>query len=430
MRTGRVLTAVIVSAIALATIGVAVPAGAQNSKVPGVTAKEILVGGIAGVTNPTGAPYDASFDGAKAYFDMVNKKGGVYGKKFKVVGNLDDQTRASKNLLAARSLVEEKNVFAVVPMATQTFASAKYLADKGVPTFGWNIQSDWAEGPSLFGEKGSWLCFGSQCTNIAPNYVAKKEGAKAAGVLAYGSSPQSADCAKAIESTFNKYGPKVGFADRSLTFGFSANDISAGVQAIKDNGVDFIAPCMDANGAINFQKALKQAGVTNVKWYAPEGYGNEDLIKQVGADLDGFTFVVSFTPFEAADISPGTAQFLKELKKTGTSPSEQALAGWQSAMLLHEGIKRAGKNFTRESVVSEINKITDWSANGTRAIVDWTTAHGPTPLNSHGCSVYMQLKNGKFEIVYGQPGKPYVCFPENPYPATLDNPTYAKPGEG
>jgi ABC-type branched-subunit amino acid transport system substrate-binding protein len=407
--------------------GVAGPAGAQSGSTPGVTAKEIRVGAVVGKTNPTGAPYEDVAVGAQAYFDTLNKKGGVDGRKFKMVAVLDDQTRDSKNLLNARSLVEEKGVFGII-MATQTFASAKYLADKGVPTFGWNIQDEWSTGPNLFGDKGSWLCFGEGCYSMAPVYAAQKEGAKAAATLAYGSSPQSSDCSKSQENTFNRWGPPVLLADRSLSFGFSANDISAAVQEIKDKGIGFVAPCMDLNGAVNFQRALKQAGVTNVKWYAPEGY-REDVLKELGGDLEGFTFVVSFLPFDQAKYSPGMQAFLKEMKKRGLSPNEHLLVGWQNAMLMAEGIKRAGKNFTQQSVVDEINKITDWNADGTRAPIDWTTAHGPTPPNSWGCSAYVQVKNGKFQTVYGQPGKPFVCHPENPWPQTLDNPVYLAPGQ-
>ena len=430
MRKARLVVVLAVLAVAASMLAVAAPAGAQSSSgdTPGVTDTEIRVGGIAGVTNPIGRPYKDSFNGAKAYFDMVNKSGGVNGRKYKIVGNVDDQTRDSKNLLAARSLVEEKDVFAIVPMVTSTFASSKYLAAQGTPTFGWNIQSNWTDGDNLFGEKGSFICLGPDCITISPNFIAKQEGAKSVGLLAYGSSPQSSDCSQGQENTFNKYGPKVGFADRSLSFGFSANDISAAVQAAKDNGVDFMATCMDVNGEVNFDKALEQAGV-NVQWYAPEGY-DPQLLDELGEQFeDNFTFAIDFLPFEAAKDSKGMQTYIKAMKKIGQEPNELSLVGWQSAMLLNEGVKRAGKDLTQQGVVDEINKITDWTADGTRAQVDWTTAHGPTPPNSEGCAAYVQVKDGKYVVVYGEKGKPFVCFPENPYPANLDNPTYRAPGE-
>ena len=74
--------------------------------------------------------------------------------------------------------MEDDKAFAVAPVVTQTFSGAKYLVDNGVPTFGWNIQDQWALGPNLFAEKGSWLCF--DCPNITPVFIAQQVGAKKA----------------------------------------------------------------------------------------------------------------------------------------------------------------------------------------------------------------------------------------------------------
>ena len=177
----RVVVSVIVAALAVALLGVAAPAGAQKGKVPGVTADEIRVCGVAGVTNPTGVPYQDGFIGIQANFAEINKKGGVFGRELKLVGKYDDQTRDSKNISAVRACVEDDKAFAVAPMVTQTFAGAKYLVDEGVPTFGWNIQSQWSLGPNLFAEKGSYLCF--DCPNWTPVYIAQQVGAKKAACL-------------------------------------------------------------------------------------------------------------------------------------------------------------------------------------------------------------------------------------------------------
>lgn len=199
------------------------------------------------------------------------------------------------------------------------------------------------------------------------------------------------------------------------------------MQAAKDNNVDFIATCMDVNGEVNFDKALEQAGV-EVQWYAPEGY-DPQLLEDLGDQFEGnFTFAIDFLPFEAAKDSKGMQEYIKAMKKIGQEPNELSLVGWQSAMLLNEGVKRAGKDLTQQAVVDEINQITDWTANGTRAQVDWTTAHGPS-TNGEGCTAYVQVKNGKYVVVYGEKGKPFVCFPENPYPPTLDEPIFRAPGE-
>jgi len=36
----------------------------------------------------------------------------------------------------------------------------------------------------------------------------------------------------------------------------------------------------------------------------------------------------------------------------------------------------------------------------------------------------VEAVNGKFVPRFGKPGQPFVCFPDNPRPATIDNPYF------
>ncbi len=407
------------AAVASTSFASIAQAGTGGSE-PGVTAKEIQVGALIGKTNPTGVPYQDVVAGAQARFDAINKEGGLFGRKFKVVKVLDDQTRASKNILGARTLVEENKVFAAL-VATQTFAGADVFVKAGTPVFGYNIQIEWSKGPNLFGSYGSYNC--PDCPSVSPAVAAKGVGAKRAAIFAYGSSPASTDCAGAIRTAFERWGPKTVVFDTSLSFGFSANDISGAVQAMKENQVDFVAPCMDLNGELSIKKALVAAGMPDVKFYAPQGYDAETIGK-LGSDLNGFTFPVQFVPFELAKGNPGMTEFVKAMEARKLDPTENLLIGWVGAGLLAEGIKASGKDFTQQSVVEAINQITDWRANGILTPVNWKHAHGPSQPGDFGCFAYLNATNGKFVPAYGQPGKPLVCHPESPYPATLDNPTY------
>ena len=416
----RIALALAVVAIMATSFASAVEAGAATSDVPGVTAKEIQVGALIGKTNPTGVPYQDVVTGAQARFDQINKDGGLFGRKFKIVKTIDDQTRSSKDILGARSLVEENKVFAGL-VATQTFTGADTFVKAGTPVVGYNIQIEWSHGPNLFGAYGSYNC--PDCPSVSPAVAAKGVGAKHAAIFAYGSSPSSSSCAGAIRNAMDRWGPKVEVFDTSLSFGFSANDVSGAVQAMKDNQVDFVATCMDLNGEVNIKKALVAAGMPDVKFYAPQGYDTK-TIKELGSDLNGFTFPVQFVPFELAAGNPGMTEFVKAMKARKLDPTENLLVGWVGAGLLAEGIKASGKDFTQQSVVDAINKMTDWSANGMIRPVNWQHAHGPSQPGDIGCYSYLIAKDGKFVPVYGQKDKPLVCYPSNPQPATLDNPTY------
>src|SRR5207253_10957342 len=64
--------------------------GGGSGQTAGVSSTEIKVGGMAAITGPLGDQYAPIFDGAEAYFDMVNAQGGVNGRKIKLAAKLDD----------------------------------------------------------------------------------------------------------------------------------------------------------------------------------------------------------------------------------------------------------------------------------------------------------------------------------------------------
>jgi branched-chain amino acid transport system substrate-binding protein len=91
--------------------------GGGSGQTQGITSTEIRVGGLAAITGPLGDQYAPVFDGAQAYFDMINEQGGVNGRKIKLVAKLDDATDATRNASQARALVEQNHVFAVIRVA-------------------------------------------------------------------------------------------------------------------------------------------------------------------------------------------------------------------------------------------------------------------------------------------------------------------------
>jgi ABC-type branched-subunit amino acid transport system substrate-binding protein len=436
----RIPIVAVVAALSVVAAGVGT-AGAQTGGRPGVSSTTISVGGLAGVTNPVGQPYASGFDGIQAYFNYINAKGGVYGHKFKLVAKLDDQSRASQDLQAARSLVEESKVFAVAPVVTQEFTAATYLAGKGVPTLGWNINAEWATGyptpgafsgftppvgtttpgaANLFGERGSYLCL--NCTEEAPAYIAQQLGAKTVGVLAY-SAAQSAPCAAGMVAGFKKYGINVAVEDTSIPFGFT--DLGSDIDAMKSKGVQFVGTCMDIAGEVNVALALQRAGLTNVKFYAPEGY-NPVTLSKYGNELNGIYFGIDFWPFELAKQSPALTRFITQMNKIKKPVNEQSLAGWIDADMLYKGIKKAGPNFTQKSVVDAINTFNGYTADGIRPPTNWGfDGHGP---GTETCTAYVEVVGGKFAAQFAKPGQPFVCSRDDPLPDTLDSSTiYYRP---
>ena len=79
--------------------------------------------------------------GAQARFDRENAKGGVFGRKIKIVDTADDKFDPTTNVQETRRVVSSGDVFAMVPTVTVVLGASDYLAQQKVPFFGWGISS-------------------------------------------------------------------------------------------------------------------------------------------------------------------------------------------------------------------------------------------------------------------------------------------------
>jgi branched-chain amino acid transport system substrate-binding protein len=100
--------AALIVAVALAAVSVA---GAGTVADPGVTAASVLIGGTVPLSGEAAA-FGAVGPGAKAYFDYVNSRGGVNGRKIEY-RYYDDAYQATQTVQLTRRLVEQDHVLAI-----------------------------------------------------------------------------------------------------------------------------------------------------------------------------------------------------------------------------------------------------------------------------------------------------------------------------
>ena len=374
---------------------------------PGVSATEIQVGGVASVSNnPLGSSYGDSFKGVQAYFNMVNAQGGIYGRKLVLSQKLDDQV--GQNQAQVQQLLQD-NVFAVVPVSVLLFSGAQTLVDQNIPTFGWAINGEWQGTTAeprlnMFGESGSYLGI-SDPSPVLP-WLAQQKKAHKLGLLAY-SVAQSSDCADGVKNSFNKYGAaadaKVVFDDQSLSFGTA--DLSVQVSKMKQAGVDMVATCMDTTGVVTLAKEMRKQQLNAIQ-YLPDGY-DQAFLNSYGSLFEGSVVRTDFTQFELTPQPAGLANYLKWIKTQPGTPNEQSMNGWLNADLLYNGLKAAGPNFSRQSLIDAINKMTKYQANGLLNGVNWTVAH--TGSDGTYCQFFSTIENSKYVPNYSKPGKPFIC---------------------
>ena len=108
---------------------------------PGISPSEVLLGQSAAFTGNSASLGTELWRGAQAYFDSVNAKGGVHGRKIRVI-SLDDKYDGDITLQNTLSLINDKKAFALFGyVGTPTLV-------KALPV----IQSFSAEGIFLFSD--------------------------------------------------------------------------------------------------------------------------------------------------------------------------------------------------------------------------------------------------------------------------------------
>ncbi len=390
--------------------------GVRSTTVPGVTGDEIRFSAVGtNSNNPLGTcVLDCYADGIRAYFDYRNSEGGIDGRKLVLSKELDDEL--SKNQEKALEVITANDTFATFS-ATELASGWANLADAGIPTYVWAINAAQASGkPQIFGNR-EVNCV--ECVRRGDAYVAKLAGAKKVAALGYGVADSSRLCANSASDAIKTYGGNFGaesvYLNDDLAFGLP-NGIAPEVTAMKEAGVDLVIGCLDLNGMKTLATELERQGMGDVPLYHLNSY-DEQFVSQAGDLFEGDYVQSLFVPFESEGAAASLDTYKEWMAKNGSPLSEIAMVGWINADEAYQGIKAAGPDFDRQKVIDATNQMTDYTADGLVAPIDWSRQHdAPTPDDpaTHGstyeCIALVQVRHASFELV-GDPAKPWICWP-------------------
>ncbi len=152
---------------------------------PGVSASEIVLGMQLPQTGAASPGYNKVDDAARAYFDYVNSKGGVYGRNIKLVVK-DDTYKAGLTITSASKLINEDKIFAFFgSVGTQTHVSViKDINRRKIPDLFVNsgysgFYTDPKKYPTSFGGLGTYTVE----AKILGKYLKEKYSDKKIGIL-------------------------------------------------------------------------------------------------------------------------------------------------------------------------------------------------------------------------------------------------------
>lgn len=394
-----------------------------------MTATQVNVGAIVSLTGPLAASFKPYLDGVNAYFDYVNKGGGVNGRKIKLAYPLDDASNPNTNVKDAQTLVNTDHAFAIVGVSTPFFTAAHYLGTKTTtPTFGYATGNVWGGPKNLFADYGSVLNYSSSVPFFA--YTAKLTKSTKVAVVALSYPSSQLECKGAVNG-LKKYKFPVVYSNINEAFG---GNWQIEAQKIHNSHANMLVNCMDVNSNIALSNyLLGYPGKAPVQlWF--DGY-DRTILKNNTSAMTNVYFMLQHVPFEAAtsypSAYPGLNLYFAQMSKygfTSTQYDDVALAGWESANLFTQGLRAAGKNPTQAAVNAGINRIkrdTGGPAGGVTAPVNWTSAH--TKNTSPACEAFVVTKGSNFSLAFNHGSKPWICFPLTGT-ANLNKPVPPPPG--
>ena len=361
--------------------------------------------------NPLGTCIlDCYRDGIDAYFAYRNSEGGIYGRDLVVGEELDDAL--SQNQVSALQVISDGNSFGVFS-ATLAASGWGDLDAAGVPTWVWGINANEQAGRQhIFGSLGT-PCI--ECTGRSVPWAVQQLGGTRVAALGYGISENSHQCAEAVGASMGLYGEDVGaevaYLNPDLDFGLP-NGIGPEVTTMKEAGVDFIAMCLDLNGAKTLAQELDRQGMGDVPMYHPNTY-DQQFVAAADGVFDGDVVTVGFRPFEADAEGTPLADFQHWMEETGSEQTELAMVGWINADLAFQGLLAAGPEFDRASVVAATNRMEGYTASGLTIPIDWTRQHSPQSEEARHpgleCTALVRVVDGAFEVM-GSAQEPWMCW--------------------
>lgn len=390
----------------------------EISGVPGVSDEEIgfsVIGTEAG--NPLGTCIlDCYVQGIEAYFAYRNSEGGIYGRDLVVGDVLDDEL--AQNQVRALDVISGEEAFGVFE-ATLLATGWGDLDAAGIPTYTWGIHAtEAADRPSIF---PSVVVRCPDCTRKSPPYAAREVDATRAASIGYGVSENSKECTSSVADSFELFagdtGVELAYENDDLEYGLP-NGIGPEVTAMREAGVDFISTCIDLNGMRTLAQELQRQGMDDVVLLHPNTY-DQSFVEEAGGLFEGDLVSVQFRPFEAAAEGTALTAFQEWMDRQGSEVTELAMVGWINASLAFEGLLAAGPEFDRESVIAATNALTDFTAGGLVAPIDWTRAHTPfeqanrDPDEQPECATFVRVENGAFTTL-GSPEEPWLCWSGDP----------------
>ena len=346
----------------------------------GVTADTIKIGVVSDLTGPTAIGGVGMADGIISFFKDMNEKGGINGRKVEVIVE-DCAYSPAKAVAAAKKLMAKDGVFALVsPWGTAPSTALFPVAKKEkIP-----IAPACALSTSMYDPLKKYVfAVGTNYVDqslFVVDYALNDLKAKNPKIALFCQDDDwGRDHLKGLEIARKKYNlPPIVME----SYKYDAIDFKSQVINLRKKDPDFV---FIASGIKSGAMFLREAHKFNWK---PTFIGSNTLgfipTLQLAGEYGKDLLVVNIFAMPGENI-PGIKRLIAASKKYFGDKWEPVnmkihpyyVYGWINAMVFAEGAKRAGKNLTRERLVSALEALKNFDPEGLMGPITYSpTSHG------------------------------------------------------
>jgi len=334
--------------------GLCLSATAEN----GVFPDKIALGQAAVFSGPAAQLGIQMRNGIKAYLDHVNAQGGVHGRKIELVTE-DDFYEQARAAAASKKLIEQHKVFALIGyVGTPTgVAHLPVINQAKVPLVGMFTGAEVLRVPFsryVFHVRASYY---DETEKIVEHIVSV--GGKNIAVFyqddAYGLAGLT--------------GTEIAMKKRNLQISGKATverntvKVENAVKTLHALKPDAVVMISAYTSIAEFVRQMKKAG-SGATFYNVSFVGSKALADALGADGVGVA-ISQVVPFPWGTGVPVVKEYQRLAQKAGfTDYNFSALEGFLSAKVAVEGLRRAGKNLTREAYIAALERMNDVDLGG------------------------------------------------------------------
>lgn len=325
---------------------------------PGVSAETITLGQSTALSGPLGDLGQEVLKGAKVYFDALNARGGVNGRNIKLVSK-DDAYDSKKTLENVQSFIAGDTTFALFgTFGTPNNEALIPVAQKaGLPvlmpyTGAPSIRSKTASG--VFNLRASYTDeVGKLIEHLAT--LGTKKIAIAYQNNAFGKEVLAA-AIDAMER--RKLKPLLAVSVEN-----DANDAPAAAEKLVATNPEAVLLALAGKPSIEAIKNIIQRR-RGMQLYALSVLATPSNLRTMGADGAGVA-ISQVVPFPTnVNIALVNEYNLAMMAAGHTELSHLSLEGFINAKVVTEGLRRAGRNLTRASLVSALEAMHGYNLGG------------------------------------------------------------------